>query len=157
MPENKELEILSHLNSYSHSISAKIKFHEVDSFGVLHNIQYFYLLEWARTMYFENLGIIFTPTTFSHDFPVMTVHNEMNYFNPLYFNEQYKISTRIVKVGNSSMLFDSIILKENGKPSARGNATLVYVDKETLQPKRVSDELRQMIKNVEKENVEFAV
>ena len=101
--------ILNLLPMFKHSVKSKVKFHEVDSYGVVHNLQYGFWLEWARTEYLSNLGIKLNPKTYISEIPVMVVHSELDYFNPAVFYEEYEVLLRISFIKNSSLGFENII------------------------------------------------
>lgn len=132
----------------------QVKFHEVDSFGVVHNIQYFYFFEWARTKYLEWVGFPLNHRTFTAEHPIMTVHHEMDYFNPLYFTSEYEILTRVRVIKNSSLVMDNIIRNLDGKISAKASVTLVYMSNEDYKPTRIPDVHRDMIIQMEGDDIE---
>jgi YbgC/YbaW family acyl-CoA thioester hydrolase len=146
-------EIINKLPAFKHKIDGQVKFHEVDSFGVLHNVQYFYILEWARTKYFEFLGIPFNNRTFTLENPVMTVRHELNYFKPALLADYYEAYSKISQVGNSSFEFENIIINDKGELLVYAEATLVYLSTEDYRPTRISDEIRGFILLLEGENV----
>ncbi|GAB1370882.1 hypothetical protein MASR1M45_09440 [Candidatus Kapaibacterium sp.] len=151
-----EASVKEEIPKYRHSITGQVKFHEVDSFGVVHNIQYFYFLEWARTKYLEMVGMPLTNKTFTADFPLMTVHHEMDYFNPLYFTDEYEIFSRTVKVGKSSIVMENIITNLAGDVCIKASVTLVHLSTENYRPDRLPQSIRNMIVQIEGDNVEVA-
>ena len=86
--KEKAKELLNRLSLYKHKMNGKVRFAEVDSFGVVHNIRYFFWIEAARTEYFSNLGIELTPTTFIREMPFMVVHAVIDYLNAARFNDE---------------------------------------------------------------------
>ena len=148
-------ELQKEIKLYKHKIEGQVKFHEVDSLGVLHNIQYFYILEWARIKYLEYLGIPLTNRTFTLENPIMTVHHEIDYFHPAMLSDMYDAFSRVVEIKDSSMKFENLIVHENGKIMAKAKATLVYLNPEDYKPARIPDHLREKIKSMEGDNVKF--
>lgn len=155
MAKINEEKIKEEIALFKHSIEGQVKFHEVDSFGVVHNIQYFYYFEWARTKYFEHIGIPFTNKTYTAETPIMTVHHEMDYFNPAMLADNYKCLSRVKKVGKSSIVMDNICLHEDGKILCSASVTLVYLSNEDYRPTRIPNEIRDAIKRIEANNVEI--
>jgi acyl-CoA thioester hydrolase len=143
------------LNKFRHAVKGQVKFAEVDSFGVVHNVQYLYMFEWARTEYIKNAGIRQTRTTYIKDFPLMVVHSEIDYFSPATFGDDYEVLTRVAFVKNSSLGFENIARLTDGTILARGKAVMVHLDYKTRQPVRIPDDLRERLKEIEGENVEF--
>jgi len=148
-----ENEILEQLKLYKHNIEGQVKFHEVDSFPVVHNIQYFYYCEWARTKYLENCGVEFNKTTFTKHTPLMTVHHEMDYFNPLMLSDIYYTYTRCAKIGNSSIELDNIIVDNDKKAIIYLTSTLVNVNIKTNKPETLPKDLQTKIMNFEGKNL----
>ncbi|MFN3306068.1 MAG: acyl-CoA thioesterase [Candidatus Kapaibacteriota bacterium] len=124
--------IPSFLHKFKHHIEGKVRFHEVDSFGVVHNIVYFYWCEVAQTEYFENLGFVVKKETFSKEFPLMKVHNEIDYFSPLHLGDAYRILTRISWLKNSSFEYQNVILDSKDSPCAFSKSVLVYLNPDTF-------------------------
>jgi YbgC/YbaW family acyl-CoA thioester hydrolase len=133
---------------FKHSTKGKVKFHEVDSYGIVHNLQYGYWLEWARTEYLGNLGIKLNPMTYVSELPVMVVHSEINYFNPIRFYEEYEILSRISFIKNSSLGFENLIFSNN-KLLIFAKIILVYLNIHSQQPERIPDNVRKLIINFE--------
>lgn len=152
-----EEEIKEEIKLYKHKLEGQVKFHEVDSFRVVHNIQYFYFCEWARTKYLEDCGMIFDKDTFTRHTPLMTVNHEMNYFNPLMLSEKYMTYSRCSHLGKSSIILDNIILNTQGQPIIRLSSTLVNVDTKTNRPAPIPDELRTNILNYEGDNLNLGL
>jgi acyl-CoA thioester hydrolase len=149
MKKITEEEVQKELKLFKHSIMGQVKFHEVDSFGVVHNIQYFYFCEWARTKYLEFCGIKFDHTTFTTSNPLMTVYHEMNYFNPLLLSYEYEVYTRTSDIGNSSITIENIITDLDGKVIIKLKSVLVYLSTTDYKPTRIPDEFRNLILQME--------
>lgn len=136
-------------------VDGKVKFAEVDSFDVVHNIQYLYWLESARVDYFERIGIEMKPDTIAVTFPVMVVSSTINYHKPLLFTEKYRVYCRISILKNSSMIFENIVVGNNGDLIASAQSVLVHLDRETNMSKRIPDEIRAMIISFEGNDLEL--
>ncbi len=140
---------------YKHMIPGKVRFDEVDSFGVVHNIKYLYYLEWARTEYLRSIGMPINHRTFTLELPLMVVHSEIDYLNSLMFTNKYEVLSRVSKVKKSSILFENIIRNEEGELIVKASAVMVHLDPENYKPGLLPRELRDKIKMFEGENVEF--
>ena len=139
---------------FKFAIGSRVKFDEVDSFGVVHNIKYLYWLEWARLEYFRHIGIKIHKHTVIRDFPVMVVRNEIDYLNMSEYDDEYTVYTRVAKVRNSSLVFENIIALQDGTVLVKAVSVLVHLNKEK-RPNRLPDSVREMIKVQEGDNVEF--
>ncbi|MCL5992179.1 MAG: acyl-CoA thioesterase, partial [Bacteroidetes bacterium] len=127
--------------------------HEVDSYSIVHNLQYFYWLEWARIEYLRNILGNEAGKISIFEFPVMSAHAEIDYFNTAGFDDAYEVFTRISFIKNSSFGFENIIRLESGLLLAKASAVLVNINFKTRQPDRISDEIRELVRNYEGESV----
>ena len=143
------------LKRFKHKYKGRVQFSEVDMFGVTHNLVYFYWLEWARTDYFRSIGVEMSSMTFLKENPLMSVHSEIDYFASSRFNDEYEVLTRIKWVKNSSLCFENYIRLLNGEILVFGSSVLVNVNAQTGETERLSQELRNLIKDFEKEDVVF--
>ncbi len=143
------------LKLYKFFTDGRVKFSEVDSYNVVHNIQFFYWIEWSRTEYFRNLGLDMRPEVLIKTFPFMIVHTEMDYFNPARYGDVYKVYTRITKVKNSSVYFSNIIQLDSGIILVKNSSVLVYLDIKENKSLRIPDKLRKLLKDFEKSDIEF--
>lgn len=146
--DNKELQ------KFNHRFDGVVKFDEVDSFGIVHNVKYFYWLEWGRTNYFETIGIRLDSKTFSETFPVLVVHNEIDYLASAKFNEKFNVYSRISRIKNSSLTFDNIITIGETRLIAKASAVLVHLDNNHM-PDRIPDKYRKLIIDYEGQNIEI--
>lgn len=128
--------------------TGEVKFSEVDSFNVVHNIAYLYWLEWARTQYLFDVGMPRDDSIFSMRMPIMTVHSEVDYFSSMKFTDRYSVLTKVSKIGDSSITFinqvysgDNLILE--------AKSILVYVNKENGKPESIPDFVREKINKYE--------
>ncbi|MDX9790252.1 MAG: thioesterase family protein [Candidatus Kapaibacterium sp.] len=149
-----EEDVQQETSKYKFVTDGQIKFHEVDSFGIVHNIQYFYFFEWARTKYFEWVGFPLNHKTYTAENPIMTVHHEMDYFNPMYFTDQYEILTRVKSIKNSSLIMENIIRDFDGKICVKASVTLVYLSNTDYKPTRIPEAYRNMIIQMEGDDIE---
>jgi acyl-CoA thioester hydrolase len=155
MDKNSKLEHISgNLNLFKHKTEGRVRFDEVDSFGVAHNIRYFYWIEWARINYLNDIGYKMKPDTFLNELPVMTVHSSADYYKPLRFFEDYAVLTRVSSIGTSSLRFENVVLNSKSEISLISSAVLVNVVKETAEPAPVPGKLKEMIRAYEGINFE---
>lgn len=119
------------LEHYFHKVDGQVKFDEVDSFGVVHNIQYFRYLEWARIKYLEAVGFPVTADTFSKHNLLMVVHQEIDYLAPLRFFDEYAVFTKTETIGTSSMTVENLIQDINGTNIVKAKVVMVNIDETT--------------------------
>jgi len=145
----------SELSKFKFYISDRVKFAEVDSYGVVHNVQYLYWIEWSRTEYFRNLFSEMNPRKFISEYPVMIVHAEIDYFDSAKFGDSYKVLSRISLVKNSSLKFENLVINDKGILLVKASSILVHLNNKTNQPERIPDTLREKLKKFEGIDVEF--
>ena len=119
---------LDHLiSSFPHKTATKVHFFQVDSFKILHNIQYLYIFENARLEYLQTLGLAENLEDLVRKFPVMTVHHSIDYYYPAYFNDLIEVYTRVKEIGTSSIRFENIAVSGD-KLLASAETVYVYVN-----------------------------
>lgn len=142
------------LKLFKHTTRGYVKFHEVDSFKVVHNLKYLQWTEDARVEYCHEVGISILPTpdsASSKHFSIFLVHNEINYFNPASYFEEYIIYTRVSKIGKTSMTFEHIVTKKDNTILCMNVAVEVYVDGKK-RPLEIDNEIKKLVLKYEKEN-----
>ena len=132
------------ISAFSHKMTSKVRFHQVDSFKILHNIQYLYIFETARLEFLQSLGLVDDLNDLIAKFPVMTVHHTIDYYSPAYFNDTLEIFTRVKEIGNSSVSFENIAVL-NGKILARATTVYVYINPLTGESQSIPDEIRNLL------------
>lgn len=139
-----QVDINNLLEPFKHKTSTKVQFYQVDSFQILHNIQYLYMFENARLEYLQSLGLANHLTDLTNGFPVMTVHHEIDYFSPAHFNDIIDIFTRVKEIGNSSIKFENIAIS-NDKLHAKATTVYVYINPLTGDSLPLPQNIREII------------
>lgn len=142
------------LKKFKHKYSNRVRFHEVDSLGLVHNIQYFYFIEIAHTEYFRDLGIKFHPEVFVLDFPVVTVHNEIDYFSSLMLDNVYYVLSRVSYFKNSSFEMQSIIQNQQKEIVAFGKTIFVCLNLQNFESQPIPKRIIELIRYFEGDDVE---
>jgi acyl-CoA thioester hydrolase len=141
---------------FHHRFTYRVRSHECDRQGIVHNARYLEILEIARIEFSREVfnmkmdtGIFVTHDKF------FTVRNAIDYFNPAMFDEELIVLTRISKVGKTSATFEQIVNSVNRKVRViEAESVVVHVDPRTNMPidvdadfrRRVSDELERVTK-----------
>lgn len=150
MAKAEIIELLkTEIPNYKHKVNGRVKFAEVDLVGIVHNVQYFYMLQWAQTEYLLNLGLNIDPKKFTREMPLLIVHNEIDYHDSLTFNDDYYILTRISTINESSFIFNQLVADTSDKIIASGKSVLVHIDPREKVSKPIPSFLRQAIENFE--------
>ncbi|PKL83599.1 MAG: hypothetical protein CVV24_04260 [Ignavibacteriae bacterium HGW-Ignavibacteriae-3] len=140
------------ISDYKHKIVEEVRFHEVDILGVCNNAVYFNYFEDARIKYLRDLKKQFGLVEFleGNSFFIM-VHNNCDYFESAYLDDQLNIFTRIDFLKNSSFGFKHLVEKiETGKIIARGGGTVVHIDRSTKKASPIPQELYDAVSQFEK-------
>ncbi len=135
-------------DEFKHEYNGEVKFSEVDSFNVVHNLAYLYWLEWARTQYLFDIGMPRDDSIFSKRMPIMTVHSEVDYYSSMRFTDKYTVLTKVSNIGDSSITFINQVYSTN-KLILEAKSILVYVNTENGKPVTIPDFVREKINNYE--------
>ena len=135
-------------DEFKHEYNGEVKFSEVDSFNVVHNLAYLYWLEWARTQYLFDIGMPRDDSIFSKRMPIMTVHSEVDYYSSMRFTDKYTVLTKVSNIGDSSITFINQVYSID-KLILEGKSILVYVNTENGKPVTIPDFVREKINNYE--------
>jgi len=141
------------LTLFKHSTKGEVRFSEVDSFGVVHNLAYLYWIEWARTQYLFDVAATKHSDYFTKELPLMTVTSTINYQASLRFADNYEILTRVSRLGESSVAFENVTLGDFGSDKDKvintATSVLVYVNTKSQESIRFPDEYRTKIESFE--------
>ncbi len=137
------------MDKFNHTLKLQVKFDEVDSFGVVHNIQYLRYLEWTRIKYLEAAGYPISTDTFSKTNLLMVVHQEVDYMAPLRFFDFFYVHTRTKKIGESSITVENLITNEKGEPIVKAEVVMVYIDEKTMKAAKLPNYIVRKINDFE--------
>jgi YbgC/YbaW family acyl-CoA thioester hydrolase len=131
---------------FKHLFRYRVRSHECDRQGVVHNAKYLEMLEVARIEYCrEVLQIPMDAGTFASHHKFFFVRNAMDYFSPAQFDDELVIMTRVSKVGRTSVALEQIIDDATtGRRVLEAEAVMVSVDEATNIPKEIDPTLREL-------------
>lgn len=137
--------------SYKHITQIRVRTFEVDSQGIVHNLNYLKYLEIGRVEYRRNLGYSILPSgIFNDGLKVVVVRNEIDYKSFAYLDNLLNIYTKISWIKNSSFCFDQIIENDLDKSiTCAGKGILVNINS-LNQPEKLSSEFVKEIDSFEK-------
>lgn len=140
-------------DKFTHYITERVKFHEVDLLGVCNNAVYFNFFETARLEYMKSLGAIKNiEEIYFGGTHYLMANNYCNYRLPAYYDDELKIYTRISYIKNTSFGFEHIV--ENaatGELIAEGGGVWVNVDRKTKKPEPLEEKFKTLVRNYEKD------
>ncbi|HYM20456.1 MAG TPA: thioesterase family protein [Candidatus Kapabacteria bacterium] len=135
------------LSDYSYSTPYRVRSHECDRQGVVHNSRYLEMLEVARIEFCRDvLKIPMDAGTFAQHHKFFFVRNAINYFNPARFDNELLIYTRIPKIGKTSITMEQLMNRVfDGKRILECESVMVSVDEKTDEPKEIDSDIRKRI------------
>ncbi|HEX2866656.1 MAG TPA: thioesterase family protein [Ignavibacteriales bacterium] len=116
-------------NVFTHKVSFKVQFHEVDLLGVVNNAVYFSYFETARIGYLKAVGQFRDVNKMlSTDNFFLVARNECDYIEPARFDDELNIYTRVGTIKNSSFTFEHIVENaKSGNVIAKGMGVMVHI------------------------------
>lgn len=132
---------------YRHEFRYRVRSHECDRQGVVHNAKYLEMLEVARIEYCrEVLQIPMDRGTFADHHKFFFVHNAMDYYSPAVFDEPLVVLTRIANLGRTSVTVEQIVESElDHRRVVEATAVMVSVDERSDRPTDLDPELRRRV------------
>lgn len=138
------------LEDFNHKISLAVRFMDIDALNHVNNARYLNYLEEGRINYVREVLNTYHSV---QDMNVLVARVEIDYIAPILFGSEVNIYTRVKKIGNSSFLFETAICafyQQKETLSAKSLVTLVNFDPKTQKSSPIQDEIRQKIKEFEK-------
>jgi len=137
------------ISQFKRTFSIDVRFSDVDLFSIVHNIRYFYWIEWAREEYIRDLLDKVGLRQGFEDFIVMVAHSEIDYYRVAMSGERLSILTRVKSMGDSSLEFENVILNGKKELIVYCSSVVVHVDYRTKLPQRIPDNIRLAIDEFE--------
>lgn len=138
------------LSDFHHVLPGRVKTFEVDRQNIVHNIIYLYWLEEARVEYFRALGLTMNERTFIDHHRFVIAKTEVNYISPALFDSCYEVLTRIPSIGNSSFVFDQVIISiPDRRVLLTAQSVLVNLDPITNASMPIDKEYRRLVSRFE--------
>jgi acyl-CoA thioester hydrolase len=138
---------------FTHTIQEKVKFHEIDLLGICNNAIYFNYFEDARLDYAKNLvekynlKKYFQGTSF-----FIMAHNEADYYQSAFLDDELTVYTRIEFVKKSSWGHEHFVVRNStGEVLTHGKGVLVHIDKKSKKPSALPEEVVLAIRDFDKE------
>ncbi|GBD07448.1 Acyl-CoA thioesterase YbgC [bacterium HR21] len=142
---------------FPHRLLGRVRAHEVDRQGIVHNAVYLYWLENARVEYFRALGLPIERQTFITKHRFVVAHIEIDYRLAALFDDEYEVLTRIASVGRSSLSFEQLVRRlPDRELLAAARTVMVHLNPATHRPERIQDAYRVLIRQYEGEQVLIA-
>ena len=118
------------MDSTPHEHRLRVRYAETDQMGIVHHANYLMYLEESRTSLMRDRGCSYAELERrGWALPVRKV--QMRYRAPAYYEEELVVRTRIGRVGNASITFESEVVRvADGVTVASGAVELACVRKD---------------------------
>jgi acyl-CoA thioester hydrolase len=135
-------------SQFHHSFHYRVRSHECDRQGVVHNAKYLEILEIARIEFCRDvLHIPIDPWSFVRHHKFFFVRNAIDYFSPAMFDEEMTIWTRVSKIGRTSVTMEQIVNSpRDGRRMIECEAVMVSVDPDTNMPIELTEDLKARVR-----------
>ena len=122
-------------SNYRYATPVQVRFIDLDKMGHVNNATVLTYFEIGRLAYFDEI-IGKTNDWFGRG--LILAHTEVDYFKPIYAEDEIKVYSRVIEVGNKSFKIENLLVKiESDKEIFTAFATSVivcmnYNDKKTM-------------------------
>lgn len=113
----------------------------IDFLGHVNNIVYIQWMEIGRTKLLEAIGMP-TQSIFQQGFAPVLVQTHIAYKSSLYLGDRVRIEMWLSELRNASAIMQFCFYNEQGAIAAEGWQKGLFVDRETLRPRRLRSEER---------------
>lgn len=135
--------------NYKHCTRIQVRYKDVDKMNHVNNANHLTYFETARVEYYKD---IFTKPVDWNRMGMILARTEINYFMPIFMEDDVYCYTKITSIGNKSFEISNIITKKkDGKETecAEGKSVIVCMDYEKNETIPVPQEWRDAVKAYE--------
>lgn len=122
------------IKDFKHCTKIQIRYKDVDKMGHVNNANHITYFETARIEYYKS--IFKTPIDWEKTGMILA-HTEIDYFEPVFLEDEVNCYTKITNVGNKSFEISNILAKNNDSViCAEGKSIIVcmnYLIKQTIE------------------------
>ncbi len=138
------------INQFRFRHRLRVRNYEVDWQGVVHNTIYLLYCEIGRVEYLRHIGAELDLNSINSVHRIVLSRNEIDYKNPARFDSELEICTRIPEIGNTSFIFEGLIIDvQTGDTVVENRAYHVWLDASIWTPVRVPEDFRKLVRNYE--------
>ncbi len=137
---------------HTFSFNVRIYYEDTDSGGVVYHANYLKFMERARTEWLRAVG--YSQNDLKDKFGLIIVVHALNidYHYPARFDDALTVTSKLIKVGGSSFMFEQII-KRNESVLTSAKVRLVCVDANKFKPMAIPQEIKDKMVNDPMENL----
>jgi YbgC/YbaW family acyl-CoA thioester hydrolase len=123
-------------------LSFKVPFDEADGEGIVFFGNYFRLAHRALEQWLPQMGISWESWFANSDFGVPLRHVEADYLGPLRPGQEFFVSVRVEKLGESSVVFGYLFENAEGKALARLQTVHIFISRADGKKASVPEKIR---------------
>jgi acyl-CoA thioester hydrolase len=123
----------------------RIYYEDTDAGGVVYHARYLNFMERARTEWLRALGIEQDQLRRQMQRIFAVRKMAVEYRKPAFFNELLEITTHVSKSGRASIDLEQSLRRKDGEILTLATVNIACLDSETLRPKALPDNLRQLL------------
>ena len=138
LPPNRE--------DYPHFLTIPTRWNDNDIYGHVNNAVYYYFIDTVVNCYLIDKGLLDLKTSTTIG---LAVDTGCKFFDSIEYPDIVHAGLRVTKLGNSSVTYDIGMFKNNNDiAAAQGHFVHVYVDEKTRRPVKISDMMRETLKEI---------
>ncbi|WP_128923414.1 acyl-CoA thioesterase [Bradyrhizobium guangxiense] len=124
----------------------RVRYSEIDGQGVVFNAHYLTYFDTTITEYFRALGYDQYADAKATGIDFHVVKSLIEYKAPVGFDWELDVGARVVRIGNSSLVFELAIFRKGGTDAlVTGEIVWVYTNQETHRPVPIAAWIRDLI------------
>ena len=125
------------------SIKIDTEWAELDLFGHINNVAFFFYIQKARIKFCEHIGL--TTLNELNKLGFMVASSKCDYKKPLFYPDQIQISLSVANIGNTSFQLSYEIKNSQLEVVANATDVLVVFDYEERSKKLITEDLRKKL------------
>ena len=133
-------------SGYRHFLPIATRWMDNDVYGHVNNVVYYSYFDTVVNEYLVSRGVLDITNS---QVIGLVVETGCSYFASIAFPERIDAGLRVTKIGNSSVRYEVALFRENGvdvdTALAQGHFVHVYVDRTTLKPQALAENLRESL------------
>lgn len=125
------------------TVNIQLRYSDTDQMGVIYHANYLSFFEQGRTNLLKDYGInYYDIESKGIIFPVHDV--KITYLKAIRIHEKIIVQTEIKQMSDVKIVFSHKIINSEGEGKAKGESTIVAVDKETFKIIKMSKRLKEV-------------
>ena len=136
------------MEGFTFRTTVRVRFHDTDAQGIVHNSNYLVWFEVARVEYLRAFTGGYQALR-DHGIEALVLESHCRYLQPARFDDVLHVHTRCVGMRGARFAYEYAVVREDGELIADGRTEHACVDAGTLRPTRVPEWLRAAVSAAE--------